>query len=84
MHIGSVEFKTDHHHTNVRVRLVGAPGLDAFHGFHIHANYVATNGEGCVADPTAAPATWFLSADGHFNPTGKRTRIASVTCRACT
>ena len=69
--IGSVEFKTKHHHTDVRVRLVGAPGLDAFHGFHIHANDVATNGDGCIADPGAAPSTWFVSADGHFNPTGQ-------------
>jgi len=71
VNIGSVEFKTNHHHTDVRVHLEGAPGLDAFHGFHIHANDVTTNGEGCVADPSAAPATWFQSADGHFNPTGQ-------------
>jgi Cu-Zn family superoxide dismutase len=69
--IGAVDFKTEHGHTNVRVRLSGTPGLDAFHGFHIHANDVATNGDGCIADPTAAPATWFVSADGHYNPTGQ-------------
>jgi superoxide dismutase, Cu-Zn family len=69
--IGSVEFKTNHHHTDVRVHLAGAPGLDAFHGFHIHANDVATNGDGCIADPAAAPATWFVSADGHYNPTAQ-------------
>ena len=51
------------------MRLTGAPGLDAFHGFHIHANDVLANGEGCVADPAAAPSTWFVSADGHYNPT---------------
>jgi Cu-Zn family superoxide dismutase len=69
--IGSVEFKTDHHHTDVRVRLTRTPGLDAFHGFHIHANDVATNGDGCIADPAAAPSTWFVSADGHYNPTAQ-------------
>jgi Cu-Zn family superoxide dismutase len=69
--IGSVEFKTDRNHTDVRVRLGGTPGIDAFHGFHIHANDVATNGDGCVADPAAAPATWFVSADGHYNPTAQ-------------
>jgi Cu-Zn family superoxide dismutase len=69
--IGTVEFKSDHDHTTVRVRLAGAPGLDAFHGFHIHANDVTTNGDGCIADPAAAPSTWFVSADGHYNPTGE-------------
>jgi superoxide dismutase, Cu-Zn family len=69
--IGSVRFRTERHHTDVRVRLTGAPGLDAFHGFHIHANDVATNGDGCVADPNASPGTWFVSADGHYNPTAQ-------------
>ena len=71
--IGTVEFRTHKGHTEVRVRLEGAPGpTDAFHGFHIHANDDASlspgNGVGCVThatDPTKA----FLSADGHFNPT---------------
>lgn len=49
--IGTVKFKTRHHHTDVSVRLVGTPGLDAFHGFHIHANDVPANGDGCIADP---------------------------------
>ena len=69
--IGSVEFRTDDGHTEVQVRLTGAPGIDAFHGFHIHANDVTTNGDGCVADPAAAPSTWFVAADGHYNPTGQ-------------
>jgi superoxide dismutase, Cu-Zn family len=69
--IGTVEFKTERRSTEVRVRLSGAPGVDAFHGFHIHANDVTTNGDGCIADPAAAPATWFVSADGHYNPTGQ-------------
>ena len=66
--IGTVEFKTNDSHTDVRVRLSGAPGLDAFHGFHIHANDAAANGDGCIADPSAASSTWFVSADGHYNP----------------
>ena len=69
--IGTVELRTDDGHTDVRVRLTAAPGVDAFHGFHIHANDITTNGDGCVADPTAAPATWFVSADGHYNPAGQ-------------
>ena len=40
-----------------------------FHGIHIHANDNPANGEGCVADPAAAPNTHFVSADGHYNPT---------------
>jgi len=67
--IGTVEFTTGDGHTDVRVLLFGAPGLDAFHGFHIHANDVTTNGTGCIADPTALSSTWFVSADGHYNPT---------------
>jgi superoxide dismutase, Cu-Zn family len=37
-----------------------------FHGMHIHANDVATNGVGCVADPTKESNTWFTAVDGHF------------------
>ena len=69
--IGRVDFKTDDGHTEVRVRLTATPGVDAFHGFHIHANDVSTNGDGCIADPAAAPSTWFVSADGHYNPTAQ-------------
>ncbi|MCU1504118.1 MAG: hypothetical protein JWM12_3472, partial [Ilumatobacteraceae bacterium] len=69
--IGTVQFITTRGHTEVRVRLAGAPGLDAFHGFHIHANDVDANGAGCIADPGAASSTWFASADGHYNPTSE-------------
>jgi Cu-Zn family superoxide dismutase len=68
--IGDVRFASADGRTEVRVHLEGTPGLDAFHGFHIHANDVAANGEGCVADPAAASSTWFVSADGHHNPDG--------------
>lgn len=71
LEIGTVEFTTEDGRTDVRVVLEGAPGPDAFHGFHVHANDDDTaspgNGSGCVA--TSDPATSFLSADGHYNPT---------------
>jgi len=69
VNIGTVEFKMKRTHTEVQVRLKRVSGVDAFHGFHIHANDVPANGVGCVADPDALPSTWFVSADGHFNPT---------------
>ena len=73
LEIGTVEFTTEDGHTEVRVVLEGAPGVDAFHGFHIHANdddsETPGNGTGCVA--TSDPATSFLSADGHYNPTSE-------------
>ena len=69
--IGSVRFWDDEGDGRTVVRVViavpagkAAPG--AFHGFHIHANNDPANGSGCVADPAAVPATWFVSADGHF------------------
>jgi superoxide dismutase, Cu-Zn family len=68
--IGWVSFKNEDAHTEIRVHLTEAPGIDAFHGFHIHANNNAANGNGCVADPAMASSTWFVSADGHFNPAG--------------
>jgi Cu-Zn family superoxide dismutase len=52
--------------TEVAVRLRRALGVEAFHGFHIHANDVATNGDGCIADPAQPSNTWFVSADGHW------------------
>ena len=65
--IGTVAF---HDHasgrTEVIVRLLRAIGTEAFHGFHIHANDVGTNGDGCIADATQPSSTWFVSADGHW------------------
>lgn len=71
--IGTVDFTNANGYTEVKVRLVNAPGIDAFHGFHIHANNVisATNGEGCIANTALAPSTWFASADGHFKRDGE-------------
>ena len=51
---------------------VAFPGIRAgFHGFHIHANDNPANGDGCIADPAQPANTHFVSADGHFNPTGQ-------------
>lgn len=66
--LGTVSFTDDEYsdytEVTVRLRRVGAPS--AFHGLHIHANDTSTNGGGCVADPAQPPATWFVSADGHW------------------
>ena len=66
--IGRVKFVDARGTTEVQVdiRRGSAVAADAFHGFHIHANDVATNGEGCVADPAQLSNTWFTSADGHW------------------
>ncbi|MBK8334946.1 MAG: superoxide dismutase family protein [Acidimicrobiaceae bacterium] len=67
-----VEFRTDDgHYRGVGAGFAGAPGVGGFHGFHIHANDAPANGDGCVGRPDRhRPATWFVSADGHYNPTG--------------
>jgi Cu-Zn family superoxide dismutase len=66
--VGTVKFVDARGYTEVRVDIRRGSGVaaDAFHGFHIHANDVATNGEGCVADPGQPSNTWFTSADGHW------------------
>jgi superoxide dismutase, Cu-Zn family len=51
---------------------VSFPGIrPGFHGIHIHANDNPANGSGCVADPAQPANTHFVSADGHWNPTGE-------------
>jgi Cu-Zn family superoxide dismutase len=69
--IGHVDFYDGHPGTLVRasVELPDGAGVTtaAFHGFHIHANDDATNGNNCVADASKPPTGWFLSADGHFD-----------------
>jgi superoxide dismutase, Cu-Zn family len=67
--IGTVQFSAGPNGTVGRVELTipeDRTAVRAFHGFHIHANDDPANGEGCIADPNAAPATWFVSADGHL------------------
>lgn len=71
---GTVRFVNRHGSTEVRVRLEGldsAVARDAFHGFHIHANSDAANGEGCVADAAAASSSWFTAVDGHWRTDGQ-------------
>lgn len=67
--MGEVWFKPKNDKTEVRVELAGLPAgakVDAFHGFHVHANDDPANGEGCIADPDKDAKNWFVSADGHF------------------
>jgi Cu-Zn family superoxide dismutase len=68
---GKVRFYDDNHAgqtvVKVELELTGAnTTLADFHGFHVHANDNPANGDGCIADPAAAPSTWFVSADGHL------------------
>jgi Cu-Zn family superoxide dismutase len=74
--VGWTTFTVTRDKTYVRVwlnlrRTPGLTALDAFHGFHIHANDVPANGAGCLADPAQPPATWFVSADGHLTEPGR-------------
>lgn len=71
--VGTVEFRIRHEAMYVDARLRPNRYItpDQFHGFHIHANNVATNGEGCQADPDAASSSWFVSADGHLSAEGQ-------------
>ena len=66
--IGSVRFlqEKDALVTRVQLTVRTSTGSSGFHGFHLHANDNASNGIDCVADPKAAAATWFVSADGHY------------------
>jgi len=69
--IGRVDFYAADPGTLVRATIrmpAGAPSTSGFHGFHIHANDDATNGNNCLADPTKPANTWFVSADGHYDP----------------
>ncbi len=61
--VGTVKFSDEEDGVHVKAN-VDAPFAAGFHGFHVHANNDASNGEGCVA-PT------FASADGHFKETGQ-------------
>jgi superoxide dismutase, Cu-Zn family len=72
--VGRATFTGWEDHTDVRVRLYQVPesvAVDAFHGFHVHANSNPANGEGCVADPGQPSNTWFVSADGHYAAEGQ-------------
>ncbi len=69
--VGSVTFRITGDTMRVDAKLrnitIDPDNPNNFRGFHIHANNDPTNGRNCVADPSADPATWFVSADGHFS-----------------
>jgi Cu-Zn family superoxide dismutase len=66
--VGTVSFVDERHsdETEITVKVWRSSALVGFHGLHIHANDVSTNGDGCIADATQPSATWFVSADGHW------------------
>ena len=65
---GTVTFTTVPEGTEVDIQVTANKAVAAgqFHGIHVHANGDPANGDGCKADPAAAPATWFTAVDGHF------------------
>lgn len=72
--VGRATFTGWSDHTDVEVHLSSVPegaALNAFHGFHVHANSNPANGEGCIADPSQPASTWFVSADGHYADEGQ-------------
>jgi superoxide dismutase, Cu-Zn family len=69
--VGRASFVSDGEATYVTVTAQLPAELEGIHGMHVHANDVADNGEGCIADPNAEPSTHFVSVDGHFNPHGE-------------
>jgi superoxide dismutase, Cu-Zn family len=72
--VGTVHFVDKNDTTEVTVKFdfpAGQVAFGAFHGMHIHANGDPVNGVGCIADPTKEPATWFVSADGHWKIDGQ-------------
>ena len=72
--IGTVRFRRKSGRTVVQANITlptGLTAMDAFHGFHVHANNKPENGDGCLADPTQPASTWFVSADGHLAEPGQ-------------
>jgi Cu-Zn family superoxide dismutase len=73
--VGRVDFFDGRPGTLVRARVglpAGMAGTAGFHGFHLHANDDATNGNGCLAQPDQPSKTWFVSADAHLDHGGHR------------
>lgn len=67
--VGHVQFEDVARGDDAAQVTVEVDGLDTtagFHGLHVHANDDPANGEGCTADPAAAPDTWFAAVDGHL------------------
>ena len=69
--VGYVSFKATDDGTLVSITAqLPASETSTIHGFHVHANDNPVNGDGCLADATQPASTHFVSADGHFNPSG--------------
>lgn len=68
--VGRATFVSKNDATYVTITAQLPEELSGIHGMHVHANDVADNGEGCIADPNADPSTHFVSVDGHYNPHG--------------
>jgi len=68
--VGRVVFTSSGASTLIAVTARLPAGTDGIHGFHVHANDNPANGDGCIADPAQPATTHFVSADGHYNPTG--------------
>jgi len=66
--VGTAKFaqEDDGVHVKVRIDAPLATLAAGFHGFHVHSNDNPANGTGCLADPTLAETTWFVSTDGHY------------------
>jgi Cu-Zn family superoxide dismutase len=66
--VGTVSFVDERHsdETEITVKVWRSSAQVGFHGLHIHANDASGNGDGCIADAAQPPATWFVSADGHW------------------
>ena len=72
--VGTVKFRIGRDAMHVDARLQPSPhvAVNAFHGFHVHANDNPANGRGCIADPSELSSTWFVSADGHLSASGQQ------------
>ena len=85
--VGTVSFVDRHDGVQVRVELHLDPATaatDSYHGFHVHANDDLANGEGCVADPAAAPRRGSPRSTVTGGPLGNPTRHILVTSPAST
>jgi hypothetical protein len=68
--IGSVEFLAGRPIAAARLSITppaGVPAPAAGAVVRVHANDDASNGEGCLADPTQPSATWFQAADAEVS-----------------
>jgi Cu-Zn family superoxide dismutase len=66
--IGGASFSEKDGVVEVAVKVRGGGLTPGFHGLHIHWNNNPDNGSGCIANPSDPPTSWFVSADGHYNP----------------